>query len=142
MATVPIWQNDMFGCFNDCSTCKSFNQPVVAITFLRMIALYCTLLQLKVAIIIIHVAKICEIFNCLITTISGILVFCFPAYVFGMNATLVGEDRTACCCVVSCILCPLHCLAARAYVRGKIREKQGIRVSHFKFIIIFPQAYQ
>ena len=59
--------------------------------------------------------------------IIGIVVFCLPAYVFGRNAVSVGDDCTA--CSIAFFLVPCHCLIARAYIRGKIRQKQQIYVS-------------
>ena len=61
------------------------------------------------------------------------MVYYFPGYVFGRNAAFVDEGNVACCLAMHCL--PVHCLIARAYVRGRIREKQGIRVSHFKLIL-------
>ena len=55
------------------------------------------------------------------------MVYCFPCYMFAVNAEKVGEKYSACHCAACC--CPFHCLLARTYVRGKIRTKQGITVS-------------
>ena len=55
------------------------------------------------------------------------MVYCFPAYMFGVNAEHVGENCVA--CTTAAHMCPFHCLLARTHVRGKIREKQGINVS-------------
>ena len=55
------------------------------------------------------------------------MVFCFPPYMHGRNAIAVGDSGCACACAACC--CPFHCCLARTYIRGKIREKQGIIVS-------------
>lgn len=57
----------------------------------------------------------------------GIFVFCFPTYMFGRSAKTVGDN--SCMCGSALCFCPVHCLFARAYIRGKIREKQNITVS-------------
>ena len=57
------------------------------------------------------------------------MVYCFPTYIFGRNAESVGDE--SCACASALLFCPLHCLFARAYIRGKIREKREIRVSMY-----------
>ena len=59
---------------------------------------------------------------------TGIMVFCFPGYMFGRSAKSVGDSACACACALCCFICPFHCLLARTLIRGKIREKQGIIV--------------
>ena len=55
----------------------------------------------------------------------GILIWCFPGYMFGKIVRDVGEDS---CAFWSFFFIPVRCCVARTFIRWKLRQKQNIPV--------------
>lgn len=95
------WSHGFLGCFDDCSVCK----------YLLLSARF---------------ARTVSVENCMLSR-TGLLTFLAPCYIVGKNAEAVDKS------------CFLHCLAfyvpllnwyCIANVRGEIRDRHGIEVSH------------